>query len=97
MAGPPRPERSRHSRRRVAAPHDEGTGAKSAGLDDAGFALTPVAEEKPHYLGHRQRLRERLLNGGAAALPDYELLEFLLMAALPPRAVQPRAKKPIDP
>ncbi len=75
--------------------------ASSPGLDDAGFVapvapVTPVAEEKPHYLGHRQRLRERLLNGGAAALPDYELLEFLLMAALPRGDVKPLAKKLID-
>ena len=40
------------------------------------------AEEKPHYLEHRQRLRERLLEAGAAALPDYELLEFLLFAGI---------------
>ncbi|HUH85593.1 MAG TPA: UPF0758 domain-containing protein [Stellaceae bacterium] len=42
-----------------------------------------AAPEKPHYLGHRERLRERLLLGGADALPDYELLEFLLFAARP--------------
>jgi DNA repair protein RadC len=69
---------------------------QSAGLDDAGF-LPPVAPqvagEKPHYLGHRQRLRERLLDAGAAALPDYELLEFLLTAALPRGDVKPLAKK----
>ena len=31
--------------------------------------------------GHRERLRQRLLKGGAEALADYELLEFLLFAA----------------
>ncbi|MEO6389082.1 MAG: DNA repair protein RadC [Croceibacterium sp.] len=31
--------------------------------------------------GHRARLRARLLNGGAEALADYEVLEYLLFAA----------------
>ena len=35
-------------------------------------------DDKPDYLGHRQRLRERFVNGGAGALQDYELLELLL-------------------
>jgi DNA repair protein RadC len=48
--------------------------------------------EAPHYLGHRERLRERLLNGGTAALPDYELLEFLLYAARPRGDTKPLAK-----
>jgi len=53
------------------------------GLADAGFLPQSAPDAKPHYLGHRQRLRDRLLDAGAAALPDYELLEFLLTAALP--------------
>ena len=32
----------------------------------------------PHYREHWARLRERFLNGGADALPDYELLEMVL-------------------
>ena len=35
-------------------------------------------KDKPHYLGHRERLCARLLEAGPDALPDYELLEFLL-------------------
>lgn len=53
-------------------------------------------DEKPHYLGHRQRLRERFLNGGAAALADYELLELLLCQALPRADVKPLAKNLIN-
>jgi len=56
---------------------------------------TPVTAgepEKPHYVGHRERLRERLLAAGAEALPDYELLEFLLFAARPRGDVKPLAK-----
>ena len=49
-------------------------------------------EEKPHYYGHRDRLRERLFTAGADALQDYELLELLLFAAIPRRDVKPLAK-----
>lgn len=41
------------------------------------------AADKPHYLGHRQRLRDRFREQGAAALADYELLELLLFRAIP--------------
>ena len=50
------------------------------------------AADKPHYEGHRQRLRARLLDAGADSLQDYELLELLLFAALPRRDVKPLAK-----
>jgi DNA repair protein RadC len=49
-------------------------------------------DDKPDYLGHRARLRERFLKG-ADALPDYELLELLLMQALPRRDMKPLAKE----
>ena len=42
--------------------------------------------------GHRERLRHRFLNGGADAMPDYELLEMTLFAALPRRDTKPLAK-----
>jgi DNA repair protein RadC len=48
--------------------------------------------EAPHYHGHRERLRERFLEGGAAALPDYELLELVLFRAIPRRDVKGLAK-----
>lgn len=54
---------------------------------------TAKTKEKPHYAGHRQRLRERLFQVGAEALPDYELLELLLFAAIPMRDVKPLAKE----
>lgn len=50
-------------------------------------------KEKPHYLGHRQRLRERFLNGSSDSLPDYELLEMVLFAARSRGDVKPLAKK----
>lgn len=51
---------------------------------------------KPHYHGHRGRLRARFLQGGAAALQDYELLELLLTFAIPYSDVKPLAKNLIN-
>jgi DNA repair protein RadC len=53
-------------------------------------------EPKPHHLGHRQRLRERFLQGGPDALPDYELLELVLYAAITRGDTKPLAKRLID-
>lgn len=49
--------------------------------------------EKPHYVGHRQRLRERFLGPGGEALPDYELLELVLAMARSRVDTKPLAKK----
>jgi DNA repair protein RadC len=56
----------------------------------------PALNEKPHYHGHRERLRERLLEAGAEALADYELLEFLLYDAQARLDTKPLAKALID-
>jgi DNA repair protein RadC len=55
---------------------------------------SPLKEEKnvPHHTGHRDRLRERFIKGGADALADYELLELILFLAIPRRDVKPLAK-----
>jgi DNA repair protein RadC len=47
---------------------------------------------KPHYLGHRQRLRRRFREGGADALPDYELLELVLFRSSSRQDTKPIAK-----
>jgi DNA repair protein RadC len=46
----------------------------------------------PHYIGHRERLRERFYSAGPDALSDYELLEMALFAAIPRRDTKPLAK-----
>ncbi len=51
-----------------------------------------ISDKKPHYLGHRQRLREKFSNYGAESLHDYELLELLLTYAIPVRDVKEEAK-----
>src|SRR5688500_15976638 len=50
------------------------------------------AEAPPHYHGHRERLRTRLLDAGPNAVADYELLELVLFRAIPRRDVKPLAK-----
>jgi DNA repair protein RadC len=64
-------------------------GSPRRGLADATAA-------DPHYVGHRDRLRQRLFDAGAESLPDYELLEVLLFAHDARRDVKPLAKALID-
>ncbi len=60
---------------------------------DLWAAPARAAQPKPHYLGHRERLRERAAAGGLAALPDYEVLELLLFRSIPRGDVKPLAKQ----
>jgi DNA repair protein RadC len=46
----------------------------------------------PDYLGHRERLRQRFRQGGADALPDYEMLELVLFRSIPRADTKPLAK-----
>ena len=48
--------------------------------------------DKPHYHGHRERLRQRFMQAGGDALPDYELMELVLCLAIPRGDVKPVAK-----
>jgi DNA repair protein RadC len=57
-----------------------------------GAAKGRAAAKPPHYHGHRERVRERFLDGGSAAVTDYELIELILFRALPRRDVKPLAK-----
>jgi DNA repair protein RadC len=50
----------------------------------------PFASTGPH--GHRERMRDKLLERGAEALADYELLEMLLFFAQPKGDTKPLAK-----
>ena len=70
------------------------------GLHDFELRLPPLADGtgrpgsgvRPHYWGHRERLRQRFLAGGHAAMPEYELLELLLFNAIDRIDVKPLAK-----
>ncbi|MEM9786830.1 MAG: DNA repair protein RadC [Pseudomonadota bacterium] len=66
-------------------------------LDDVTAVAPLPAGQIPSYIrDHRKRLRERFLNGGANAVPDYELLELVLFRAIPRRDVKPLARTLID-
>lgn len=65
---------------------------RKAGAREKPPGLGEAAGSAPHFHGHRQRLRERLLAGGGETLPDYELLELLLFAANPRQDMKPLAK-----
>jgi DNA repair protein RadC len=55
------------------------------------FGDAPAA--KPDHEGHRARLKRRFAEGGAEALPDYEMLELVLFNAQPRRDMKPLAKR----
>ncbi len=63
------------------------TGGKTEGLAEAA---------KPHYLGHRERARDRFNLVGGEALADYELLELVLHILLPQRDTKALAKTLLD-
>ena len=51
----------------------------------------------PSYIAdHRKRLRARFMEGGAGAMPDYELLELILFRAISRQDVKPLARALID-
>jgi DNA repair protein RadC len=54
--------------------------------------LGEASGDTPHYHGHRERLRQRLIEAGAGNLPEYELIEVILFASNPRGDVKPLAK-----
>ena len=58
-----------------------------------GMVVGPDGEARPHYWGHRARLRTRFLEGGHAPMPEYEILELLLFNAIERIDVKPLAKR----
>ncbi len=57
----------------------------------------PLPGRLPSYIAdHRARLRSRFMEAGAAALPDYELLELVLFRAIPRQDVKPLARLLLD-
>jgi len=51
-----------------------------------------MSNDKPHHLGHRQRLRERFIKSGLDGFADYEVVELLLTLAIPRSDVKRPAK-----
>lgn len=69
--------------------------AEAVATDVERPAFTPgvAPPGKPHYWGHRERLRQRFLAGGHDGLPEYELLEMVLFNAIGRIDVKPLAKE----
>lgn len=65
----------------------------SPGVADAAMPFAAAAAEDVLNAGHRERLRKRFVTGGPDALPDYEMLELVLFAAIPRRDVKLLAKQ----
>lgn len=64
---------------------------------DVSTATIRTGARLPSYISdHRKRLRERFMAGGAAALPDYEMLELVLFRAIPRQDVKPLARRLIE-
>jgi DNA repair protein RadC len=51
-----------------------------------------LKKEKPHYHGHRERVREKFLDHGPDSFADYELLELVLFTVIPLKDTKPLAK-----
>ena len=67
--------------------------------DDVHPVPGPAAKKAapPSYIADlRARLRDRFMQGGAAAMPDYELLELVLFRAVPRRDMKPLARRLLD-
>lgn len=64
--------------------------------DEAQFSPIPDGRLPSYIRDHRKRLRSRFMDGGGAALPDYELLELVLFRAIPRQDVKPLARRLLD-
>lgn len=67
-----------------------------AGDEDEASGVTVPARLPSYIADHRKRLRARFTEGGAQAMPDYELLELVLFRAIPRQDVKPLARLLLD-
>jgi DNA repair protein RadC len=88
------------------APTHQAAPALSPPASSSDSAHTPIPDPSPQATpatppptsantgaeGHRERLKQRFLTAGSAALADYELLELLLFSGIPRRDTKPLAK-----
>ena len=65
-------------------------------LDEAGAVPLPPGRLPSYIADHRKRLRARFMEGGASAMPDYELLELVLFRAIPRQDVKPLARRLLE-
>lgn len=67
----------------------ENIGLEEGSVQSSSKSSTP----KPHYFGHRDRLREKFLQSGKDALAEYELLEMILYLCIRQGDTKPLAKQ----
>ncbi|MFL4469324.1 DNA repair protein RadC [Tateyamaria armeniaca] len=60
-------------------------------MDEAAPVSLPKGRMPSYMADHRKRLRTRFMDGGATAMPDYEMLELVLFRAIPRQDVKPLA------
>ena len=70
----------------------QGQGQGTLPIDAPAAPSTAKAGDGTDPRGHRARLRERLMSGGVDALGDHEIVEYLLMTAIPRKDVKPIAR-----
>jgi len=76
--------------------HSKGSSDNKASAAEQGALFGEAVKTKTvpdDKAGHRSRLRDRFTNGGADAVPDYELLEMILFRAFPRIDTKPIAKR----
>jgi len=79
--------------------HDSGLplfAATGDGDEAASVDALPQGRLPSYIADHRARLRARFRDGGASALPDYEMLELVLFRAIPRQDVKPLARLLLD-
>lgn len=65
--------------------------------DQPAMPVLSPGERLPSYIrDHRKRLRARFMDGGAQAIPDYEMLELVLFRAIPRQDVKPLARRLLE-
>jgi DNA repair protein RadC len=64
--------------------------------DEAEAIALPGGRLPSYIADHRKRLRARFMEGGAEAMPDYELLELVLFRAIPRQDVKPLARRLLE-
>ncbi len=70
--------------------------ALQAAPEPSGHNSGEPVVQKPHYHGHRGRVRERVLKAGIEPLADYELLELLLFYSIERIDTKPLAKRLLE-
>jgi len=58
--------------------------------------MKKASDNKPHYLNHRTRLRNRFMEQGINGLQPYEIIELFLTFVMPHQDVKEEAKEIID-